>query len=308
MEQLSSILLGYIAKQYGISEDAAAELLFEKSEEGGVDKTKPLANALEVLVNKDQERVTTIKSSVDTSDAFTQGYNKATSEVLEKTEKRLAKKHGIEYKNQKLGDLIKTIIESNKTDGNEGDLTDDKVKTHPLYLALERSKTEEINNLTTAHEKAIQDLETGYAKEKTMQTVSSDILGLFDELKPVLSQDQTRAQNQRNEFAKRFGHLDFEKQSDGSWLITQEGKRLEDSHGNPLGLKSLVRNEASKIYDFKVQDERQSTGNAGSGSGTGSNVNVPSSEEEYNNAIFEATTAEEREAITKAYEANGGEV
>ena len=304
MEQLTSIMLGYLVKQHGITEDAAAELLFESSE-GEVDRTKPNKDALQALLQLDQDRVTKLKDGVDTSEVFKQGYDKARSEVLGKAEKKLAKKYGIEDDSLKLDMLVETIVAAATPDDNQ--LEDDKVKTHPLYLELERNAASEIETLKTTYEDKIKGMETTYAKTETMRGVSSEVLSLFDGLKPVLSSDTVRAGNQRADFAKRFESYDFEKQEDGSYLILQGGKRLEDGHGHPLTLDALVRQEASRTYDFQVQDKKEGTGNGGQTGGSGASaVNVPSSEDEYNEAIFNAKTAEERVAITQAYEASTG--
>ena len=302
---IKEILLGYLAKQLGITEDAAAELLYQKSED---DENKEVLkdNALQLLLEKDKERVAAIKSTaVDKTKVYDEAYADAKKKVLAKAEKSLAKKYGIEGEEFKLDTLVADII-AKETEGlkSEGELTEDAVKKHPAYLALERNRNEEINRLNTEHEDEVKKIRADYAKTETLGEVKGKVLTIFDGLKPVLSKDATKAANQRTDFAERFANYDYEKQQDGSYLVLDaEGKRIEDGHGNPISLDKLVERDAGRYYDFAVQDPKGSAGNGdGSGNGDGGKVTVPTSEDEYNMAIINATTAEEREAITAAYE------
>lgn len=303
MEQLTSIMLGYIATQYGITEDAAAELLFESSE-SDAEKQTLKTGALDALLSLDQERVTTLKDSVDTTESFKNGYDKARKEVLAKEEKKLAKQYGIEDTSLKLDKLVASIVAKSTP---EGDDLEDKVKTHPLYLELERNSATSLDEAKTAYETKITELEAGHAKKETMRTVSGEILSLFDGLNPILSSDTTRAGNQRTDFAQKFEKYDFELQEDKTYLVTSEGKRIEDGHGHPISLSGLVEREAGRYFDFKAQSEKEGTGNGSQAGGSGSGaIEVPADEAAYNEAVFSATTAEERAAITEAYEAASG--
>ena len=302
---IKEIMLAYLAKQLGITEDAAAELLYKTSEDDK-DELVLKPDALKTLLAKDKERVKSLKSTeVDETKIYDKAYAAAKKDILPKAEKKLAEKYGIEGTEFKLDKLVEDIV-AKQTEGLKGDaLDEDTVKKHPAYLALERSSKLEVETLTTKHADEVKTIRADYAKTETLGTVKGKVLDLFDGLKPILSKDATKAANQRSDFADKFANYDYQKQEDGSYLILNaEGKRLEDDHGNPLALKDIVQRDAAKFYDFAVQDPKGSAGNGdGSGNGQGGAVTVPTNEDEYNMAILNAATSEERETITAAYEA-----
>ena len=304
---LEKILLGYIAKQYSITEEQAAALLYQKAEEGdGLDKTKIKDDALTTLLSKDKDRVTALKEAVDKTELFDQAYAKAKKEVTEATEKKLVKKYGVEDEKLKLDKLVDHIVTKQVEAATaEGELTDDKIKAHPTYLALERTKAEEIETLTASHASKIKEIQDGHSALETVKTVKGKVLTYFDDLKPVLSKDGTKAANQRTVFANMFEDYEYQLQEGQTDpLVLKDGKRLEDEHGNPVTLKSLVSNTAQQYYDFAVQDPKDGPGNGqGEGGGAGTTT-VPKNQEELNTAIFNAKSTEERLQIADAYEAS----
>lgn len=305
---LQKILLGYIAKQHGITEETVAELLFTKSEE---DETKLVLkeNALEILLEKDTARVETLKGSgVDKTAIFDEAYAKAKKDELTKAEKRISKAYNIDG-NYKLDDLVAKVVEVKVAEATEGtELTDEKVKLHPTYLALEKLKNEEISTLTTNHEAAIAKINDDNVKKEIWQTTKVKILDYFDGLKPVLSNDGAKAARQRSDFATKFQTYEFQSQEgQDDPLVIKDGKRLEDAHGNPVTLKNLVEQTANQFYDFAVQDDKGNAGNGGASGGASGGVNVPKNESEFQEAYFNANSAEERQAIQDAWDAANGE-
>lgn len=298
------ILLSFLAKQYGMTEEAAAELLYTKSEDDDT-KTVLKENALQDLLAKDTERVKTLKSNaLDKTAIYDEAFNDAKKKVLGKAEKALARKYGIEGDDFKLNSLVEDIV-AKETEGLKGDntITEDTVKKHPTYLALERTKVEEIERLTNTHQDEVKKIQADYIKTETLGTVKGKVLSFFDGLKPVLSKDSNRAANQRTDFASRFDSFNYERDGDKFLMLDGEGKRMEDAHGNPIYLDKFVEAEASKLYDFQVQSPKGGAGNGdGSGGNGGSKVTVPTNEDEYYMAIINATSSEEREAITAAYD------
>lgn len=302
--ELIKIMLQYLAKQHGISEEAAAELLFEQSEDGKVDQTKLKTDILSSLIAKDKERVTALKTPEgDKTEIYNRAFADAKKEILPKVEKKLAEKYGIEGKDFKLDDLVDKIVAKQlETNGNKID--NDSVKKHPAYLALERAKTEEATALKTEHETKLLDIQNGYSRKETLQTVRSEVLSRFVNLNPVLSKDAVKANNSKERFVNQFNEFEYELQTDGGYLITQNGKRLEDGHGNAKTLDMLVNETASKEFDFVVQDKRGSTGNDGQAGGSGGKTfTVPDSKEAYALAVINATTAEERTKLKDSFEA-----
>lgn len=297
------LLLAYYAKQHSITEEAAADLLFEPSEDGETART-PKKDALQSILASDQERIAKIKTAAaDTTEAYNKAYADAKKDILPKIESKLAKKYGIEGDDFKLETLVEDIV-AKQTEGLKGDpntLDEKTVKKHPAYLALERTRNEEIENLTAEHKAAMEAKDAGYAKTELLGTVVNLATPIFDGLKPILTGTAAKAAVQRENFLNGLkSKYDFQKQEDGSILITDlNGNRIEDGHGNTMSLKALVARDAATQFDFAVQDPKGGTGNEG---GTG--ITVPKSKEDYELAILNSTTTEERQAIAAAYDAS----
>lgn len=303
---LKDLLLKYLAKINGISEKKAAALIFQKAENGeDLDESKLNDDVLNTLLDKDAARVQKLsKGDEAVTKAFDNGYNKALKEEKTNFEKLLRKRHNIDEEGKlKLNDLLDKI-DAAKIEKQGTELTEENIKKHPLYLSLERSKKEEIETLTSSHETALKELENKQASSVMKVSAKNKVLDYFDNLKPVLSKEATKAANQRTSFANLFDAYDFQAgEGDADPLIIDPAtnKRLEDKHGNPVSLADLVQQKADQYYDFVVQDPKGAPGNKGGAGGDG--VAVPDSKEAYETAILEAKTSEERIAIADAYEA-----
>ncbi len=109
---------------------------------------------------------------------------------------------------------------------------------------------------------------------------------------------------------KRFEDYDFEKQQDGSFVITKDGKRVENELGHARSLGDLVRAKADD-YDFQVQDPKGSSGNdnaggnkPGSAAGSQTFKDLAESTEKYN-AEPDASKRAEMGKAWEAFEAAG---
>ena len=295
------ILLKFIAKAQGLSEEQVAGLLYQTPE--GEDNPVLKENALQELLDLDKKRVVELKKSVDTTKFFQQGYDKARGEVLSKEERKIAEKFGIE-ESLKLGDLVDAVVKKQtETLTKDSELTDDKVKIHPIYLALEKAKKEELTKLSETHKTEIETLNSQFQNTQIWNETSGKILNYFNSLNPVLPKNAKLAQNQRNDFIEKFKDYEFqivEGQKDP--VVLKGGKRIEDSHGNPVTLQSLVTSTTMNYFELAKQNDKGNSGNGGGDSGGQFSIKVPKNEEEFNKAFFEASTAEERTAIKEAYE------
>ena len=307
MDGIKNLVLGLVAKQHNISEDKVAELLFSKSEadETKLDFSKIRPDALSELLTLDASRVTTIKQSIDKTETYTKAYNDAKKDVLGKAEKTLAEAYGIEYDpaKTKLDSLVKNIVK--KSNPKTGDLTDDNIKKSQIYLALEKSKTTDLEGLKTEHAAAVNAIHAGQKAAEMMVGVKSNAGKFFDAMNPILSGDSTKASNQRSAFLNRFETFGYEKQADGSHiLIESDGRRKEDQHGHPITLEQEVSKQANSMYDFKVQDNKGGdAANNNKAGGGARNVVAPADQEAFNKAILEAPTMEARQEISAAFEA-----
>lgn len=301
---LKTIMLGYIAKQHSITEEAAAELLFKKSEDGEALTADLKDDALTAILSLDKTRITAVKEAEKTA-SYNTAFANAKTEILPKVEKKLAKKFGIELKDLKLDALVDKIVESKVSEAGKGSkdsLTENDIKKLPLYLALEAKSVKDLQDLQTNHTTALKDIETASTKAATFEKASELILGHLTAMNPVFSTTATVAKTQQTDFIAKFKNYSFEAIAGSKDFLTlnAEGKRVEDGHGNLKTLKTLTEDAAKLSFDFKKQAGKESSGNSGTAGGA---VVVPADQAAYDLAVISAPTAEARTAIVDAWTA-----
>jgi len=147
----------------------------------------------------------------------------------------------------------------------KANLADDAVKLHPLYIAKEREAQTVAENLKAEHAKQVELIRGEYSKKERFTTAQEKILQIFEQLKPVLPANPVAAATMRREFAAKFSEYDFDIQSDGSIIVTKDGKRVENNLGHARTLDDLVKAEAEIRFDFQVQDAKGASGNDNAG-------------------------------------------
>lgn len=270
------LLVGSLTKLYNKTEDEIAELIYEKSEDSDELSIKP--GALDLILQHDEKRVANIKESAGVNkkaleEKFEQGYKKGYKEGKTEIEAELKKTAGIE--SDSIGtDLVKevvnTISECNRP-------SDDQIKTHPIFLELEKNSVPK-----SEYEKVQTDFETfkfNQDRLAKLERVKADVLNVFNGMNPVISENSKVAQTRLNDFLSKFEGYDYELSEDGNHLIKKGDSRLEDNHGNPIKFTDFVQNVASNCYEFRQADDVQNTGNRNNGKGT--KVDLPKTEKEY---------------------------
>lgn len=295
---MKDLLIGFLSKTLNMDADRIADILYKKADDGK--PTEEMAtDALDKLLAADVERVNKLKSSTDTETPFNNGYKKAQKEVAEQWEKKVRELFDLQSDAQ--GD--KLLTEAKQKAANVK-LDEDKIKLSPVYLALEEKLKTESTKLKETYETQLAEMKSQFERKEVLGSVTKTALEVFDTLKPVLSQNPTVAAQQRADFARLLESYEFE-QVDGKYLPKKDGKRLEDGHGNIIPLELLVKQEASRRFDFAVQDPKGSAGNANGNAGNATAVKVPRSQEEFGKMMWNANTPEERAAIQTAWEKAG---
>lgn len=244
--------------------------------------------ALTQILDLDVKRISAIKP--DVKKHFDEGYKKAQSEILSKRDKELVDKFGI--KSDKIGvELINDIVaEQVKKAGVE--LNDDAVKKHPVYISTVDKLTKDKDDAVKAESEKLTQFQTEQKKKETFSNVSSKALEHFNSLKPILSQDQSKAKNQMNDFVEKLKGFEYEVQEDGRIVVLKDGKVLEDAHGNRIPFEKVVKETADRYYDYHQADKRAAPGNgkdpAENGSGK-SPLTAPKNEEEYNKTLADSS-------------------
>lgn len=246
------VLIGLLSTSYKLDEQGVASL----KEEDGSWKDE----AIDLLTQKDAERVATLRGDIDR--VKTERYSQGKREALEALEKELRDEFGVKATDARGKDLIKAIIAA-KVQGATT-LTEEQVKTHPLYLKIEEEYGK-VPKTIEEREKAIEEkLRAEWKAERDLSHVLDRARSVFKGMNPILSKDETKAAAQMtllDNFLKAHKYnltVDKDGQVSDIVVLKADGSgRLEDAHGHPVKFEALVKEGASKFYDFSEDEGRR---------------------------------------------------
>ena len=284
------LLTEFLGKTINLPAESIQEKLYKKQEDGTF-SNEFADNALETLLELDRERVSKLKS-IDNAD-ITKFKNMGKAEALTNFEKQLKEQYKVE-EDVKGVDLIQSIVR--KTSSTK--MTDDQVKLHPLFIALENQKNNEINTFKSTYEDEINKLKNEFSSKEINSKVNDIAIGVLDTMKPILSSDPAKANNVKKLFLSQISSEYQFQNVDGNIIPVKDGKRAEDEHGNALTLDKLVQRKAMDFFEFEQQDPRGSAGNQG---GTTPPLVVPKTKEELSAMIFNEPDAAKRLALSEAF-------
>ena len=298
---MKTIITGLLSKAYNFDNGKIAELFKDgETELSEQQQTEILNKILEI----DAQRVENIKKSVDKKDAFQDGFKKAKSEVLTDFEKGLKEKFGVESDKTGL-ELVEELV-SKKSEGGQGDLTEDVIKRSKVFQDMESNLKKQVTTVKTEYETKINEIQDGYKAEKTFSNVSQKALQIFNGLNPILPQNKTVADNQVKFFVNTLKDFKFDVQDERIVVMDKDGKVLEDGHGNSRSFEDIVKETASGLFEFKANNGGSGSGNGGQGQGgSGSSYagNVPKTFEELEKVMGDnSISIEDRSNIMAEYE------
>lgn len=291
---MKDFLSGVLSELYNIDQNGVTSLF---NEDGTVKET-----AKQTILDWDAERVKTLKES-SKKQYIDEGHGKAQREILTKFENDFKAKTG--FKSDKKGlDLVLEYAASIQT--KDGNITEDAIKKHPLYLSLQEEKDKAVQDAITQGEEKLNQFQTEIKKKETFSAVAQKALEIFHSAKPVLSSDPIKAKKQEELFLKELKAFEYELQ-DERIVVLKDGKIHETKNGHPFKFEDLVKTTANDYFDFHAADRKQNAGNGNQG-GKGDKTftfDVPKNAEEYAKAISDPNKSlEERQAIDKAYQAS----
>jgi len=297
------ILSAFLGATLNLQSDKLAEILYKKADDGSV--TDQLNEGiLDTLKKLDTERVGKLKP--DTKQFFDNGYKKAQAEIATNWEKLIREKFGVESEatgEELLAAALEKVSKPSKLD-------DDKVKTHPLFLALEKKAIEDLKAAKAEGQTALEtfkkEMQTGQ-RRSLAQAKAKDILL---SMKPVLEDDAMIANTRISDFLREFEALEYETLEDGGLLPMKDGKRMENEHAHPVDFETLTKQIAARRFKFQVQDPKGNGGNKNE-PGQGGNakpVAVPKNETELWAAYNSTKDGAEQKAILDAWEKANGEI
>jgi len=269
MDQKESLL--YLAtKQFNLTEDEAKALLFDG------DELKD--NASDLLLDKDKERIQKLKD--DRTTRYNEGFQTAEKKFKTLAEAEFKELTGYKGTEGNFKDMFQLwYADEKKKLATKKEVTEDDVKKTQWYIDLE-TKTipkDQYDEL----QKSFDEFKTSQQRGQVMGVVTERAWSVVAAKNPILSENQTVAENRKRDFLAKFSGYDYDLQ-DGKIIVLKEGKRLEDEHGNLKPFESVVLELAALNFDFRAQSDKGNAGNDNKGqTGTVVISEKPTTKEEY---------------------------
>ena len=218
------------------------------------------ADAFDLIKSEYSKKVEAIKKS-----AKDEGHGQAKRETMSKFEKELREKFGID--SEKTGiELIETLLAEK---AKPGELTEEAVKGHKLYLDLKESQDKAIKEATKKVQQEFEAFKNGIEVEKTNAQVQKKALEIFDGLKPILSSDPVKATKQKELFVAQLLNNKYRIEGDRIIMLKPDGSEATDELENRIDFTKHVTDVAGTYYDFEQAGGKGSPGGQSSGSGAG---------------------------------------
>lgn len=242
-----AVLMSFITKAYNKTETELNELI--------EDETGVKDDAFENLLTIDSSKVKKLKG--DGQLMFDKGYQKAEAEVKSRVEKAFKEKTGFNDDADSFEELLDKYVEQAKTPAKTA-LTDDDVKRHPAYLALEKERIPKAEYDKVKAE--FDDYKAGVSRNEKMNSIKSKVLNKFNTFQIEQIENPTVKAKRTDLFLKEFDAYDYEMDGDNV-IIIKDGKRLEDDHGNLVQFDKFIENTAQEHFVFLKQSPKGSAGN-----------------------------------------------
>lgn len=245
-----SVLMSFVTKAYNKTETELNDII--------CDETGVKQDAFENLLTLDSARVKKLKG--DSQAMFDKGYQKAEAEIKSKAEKTFKEKTGFDHDAETFEELIEKYVADQGTKTKKSATTDDEIKKHPLYLALEKEKAKIIaESIPKAeHEKFVQEVER---KEK-FSLVKSKVLEKLQAINIAPIENQAVKKKRIELFLKEFEGYDYQLDGENIVVLNPDGTRKEDDHGNPFDFNKLIENTVSEHFEILKQAPKGSAGNS----------------------------------------------
>lgn len=274
MDQKESALY-QATKMFNWTEAEAKERLFE-----GEELKEDYAD---IILEADKARIQKLKD--ERSQYHDTGFKKAEKQFKSYAEETFKKLTGYSGSEDNFEAMFATWHEAEKKKLVKNvEVSEDAVKKHPAYIALEtttipKSQFDEL-------QKSFEQFKTDRQKAEVMGVVTGRAWDVVTQKNPILSENPTVADNRRRDFLAKFSGFDYELTDDNKIIVSKDGKRLEDEHGNFKPFETVVLELAALNFDFRAQGEKGQAGNKpGEKDGVIVISDKPTTKEEYHAAL-----------------------
>lgn len=238
--------------------------------------------------------------------AHQKGFDEAKAKTLDELETEVKSKFDFQSDKKGLG-LIESLVEAKASKNSGGEpaskeVTEDDVKTHPLYLKAVREADKLKEEKTTIETKTAERLQKQWEEEKRQKEDHAEAERKFLEFGPVLPEDKTKRENRLNDsFRTKLNNFKFERQDDGSRVVMKKKADgsfalVENEYGRPKPFDEFIKDLGAEAFDYKVSTDRSSLGTGGD---KGDKSNMPAGRQHYSGPI-PSTRQEAADFIKKA--------
>lgn len=294
--EFKQMMIDFLSKTLGKSNDAVTELLFKKSDDGQLtDEINAEAPAqLETLIS---EHLASTGTDAEKK-AYDKGHKEGKFQALNQAEEKLRKDYGVEGAN------ILEIVQSAVAKTAQASTSDDKVLTHPLYIKLKSESETQLQTVMAESEAKVKEVEGRVEKQTRFSENLPKIDAALAELGVVMPKNAAAAATLRKAFMAEFADFDFDAQETGTYLKKADGSLQKDKFGHPVTLEAFTKERATNWFDVEKQPGRQAPGNdpGGQPPAKWTAANVPKSAAEFETAYYSISDPAERTALTVAYQ------
>lgn len=246
---MSDVLKAVLKTVFGSTDEQIAGILAKPDEE-------QTAEILEI----DRSRVAAFKDKE--TKAFDNGHKKGKGETLTEREKELRSKFEIDDDTLTGDNLIEQIVlkKSGSGSGGKTKLTDDEIKAHPLYIALQEQAKKDVKAKETEWETKYNAYESNIARNERLGKAKAQAETILNGMNPILPKNADVASNLKNLFGSQLEDYDYDFQ-EGVIVVKKDGKVVEDAHGKRVNFEDIVKNISGKFFEFAESTERGNAGN-----------------------------------------------
>ena len=297
---MSEILNDLLQKVYNLPENEVASLY--KLDEEGKPTNEYAENALDVILQKDAERVAALKGKpVDTTELYNKAVKETEGKIHSKWEESLRTDYPTVDPERKLrGDALRLAVKEFRFQQQE--IPD--VKNHPEFLSLEKKALQMVEEKENEWKQRFEEQEQTFVQRQQWEGITKDIRSYFFGSGFVLPEDKVKQEAHFEDFVPKFQGFKFQRNADGTILVMNpDGSRVENQHGHPIFLHDLVLLKGKERYDIQKQPPVGSAGNDNGGKPT---VSYSFKDEKDYMIQYNAVPAsdyEKREAMYKSWEA-----
>jgi hypothetical protein len=257
------LLLQLLTKFYNKTEAEAVELIYSGDALSD--------SAFDNVSTVDAARVA--KFNREKSDAFKNGEAKAVERVNKTAAKTIIEKLGIETDSDILDEVLETAATQieEKISKKVQPMTDEAVKQHPLYIKLEKERVPKAD-----HEKVVNEFtqfKTSIENEKVFSVVDEQAMQHLAKMNPnrdMYKDSPAVLANIEKMFKNSLKEYEYKSDGNGGFIVLKNGERVNDEHGNPKSIETIVKENAPNYFTFLKQPAKGSAGNeekGGSGGG-----------------------------------------